>query len=178
MNKLPRFFNEILNHPNTSDDLRRATESKLLRHKQRYLYAIPVSRESAALKARIAGELDSLVDGIVLLGIPDQMAWSLFINSKDCETIGGFFLVREDLRCVADGFPFCTEGYDFSTLRAYRGLFPSLPLTALVTGYFAYSGVPGESDADKGNKVTGEGLDVDVALDMMLVRFCGTYQLR
>jgi hypothetical protein len=88
--QLPRFYNEILNHPNTSDDLRRATESKLLRHRQRYLYAIPVSGESAPLKTRIAGELESLVDGIVLLGIPDLLAWNLFINSKDCETIGTF----------------------------------------------------------------------------------------
>ena len=86
--QLPRFYDEVLNHPNTSDDLRRSTESKLLRHKQQYLYAIPALRESAALKTKIAGELESLVDGVVLLGIPDELAWNLFIDSKNCDTIG------------------------------------------------------------------------------------------
>ena len=82
--QLPSLYNEILNHPNTSDDVRRATESKLLRHKQSYLCALPISSE----KTKVASELEDLVNGVVLLGIPDELAWTIFIEGKDCDTIG------------------------------------------------------------------------------------------
>jgi superkiller protein 3 len=86
--QLPHLYNEILNHPNTPDDLRRQTESKLLRHKQRYLHALPSSSEFASVKSKVATELENLVNGAVILRIPDEMAWVLFIDGKDCETIG------------------------------------------------------------------------------------------
>ncbi|OSX66640.1 hypothetical protein POSPLADRAFT_1131824, partial [Postia placenta MAD-698-R-SB12] len=81
--QLPHLYDEILNHPNTSDELRRTTESKLLRLKQRLLNALP-----AAQKAKVAAELDELVSGMVLLGIRDELAWTLFIENKDAEHIG------------------------------------------------------------------------------------------
>ncbi|KAF8135619.1 hypothetical protein EV363DRAFT_1321133 [Boletus edulis] len=36
--ELPSLYQEVLNHPNTSDELRRSTESKLIMHKQKYFY--------------------------------------------------------------------------------------------------------------------------------------------
>ena len=82
--QLPSLYNDILNHSNTSDDLRRSTESKLLRHKQSYLHALPISSE----KIRVANEVEELARGTVLLGIHDELAWMIYIEGKDCSTIG------------------------------------------------------------------------------------------
>jgi superkiller protein 3 len=83
--QLPHFYNEILDHQNTPDDLRRSVESKLLRYKQQYLHALPVS---AAAKVETARDLEGMVNGAVILGIPDELAWTIFIEGKDCATIG------------------------------------------------------------------------------------------
>ena len=89
MSQLPRLYNEVLNHPNTSDELRRETETKLLHLKQRHLFALPASGNSAD-KARLASELDELINGMVLLKIPDELAWTLLIESRDAAEIGWF----------------------------------------------------------------------------------------
>jgi superkiller protein 3 len=81
-------YNEILNHSNTSDDLRRITESKLLRHKQQYLHALPFSGKFSSAKAQVATEVEVLVNGAVLLGIPDELAWTIFIEGIDSDSIG------------------------------------------------------------------------------------------
>ncbi len=88
MQQLPRLYNEILNHPNTSDDLRRETESKLLRMKQTHLFSIPADSKNKDKKARLAAEVEELINGIVLLKIPDELAWTLLTESKDAERIG------------------------------------------------------------------------------------------
>lgn len=68
--------------------MRRIVESKLLRHKQNYLYAIPATSEKAELKENLASEVQEMVNGMVLLSIPDELAWTIFIDWKDSETIG------------------------------------------------------------------------------------------
>ncbi len=78
----------MLNHPNTSDELRRETESKLLRMKQLHLFSIPVDDQHKEEKARLAVEVEELINGIVLLKIPDEAAWMLSIESKDAARIG------------------------------------------------------------------------------------------
>jgi superkiller protein 3 len=83
--KLSSLYDEILNHPNTSDELRRRTESKQLRHKRDHLFALPVDDP---LKQQLAIEVKKLVSGAVLLRVEDDLAWSAFINGQDCETIG------------------------------------------------------------------------------------------
>ncbi|KAI0051258.1 TPR-like protein [Auriscalpium vulgare] len=125
ISKLPAMYGEIMNHPNTSDDLRRLVESKLLRHKRAYLQALPTSRSD--LKQRLAAEVQDLVNGMVLLQIPDELAWTIFIDSQDAETV---------------------EGYGFDYLRQYMRLFPSVALTHLVKAYFTYSGIPLSEDED------------------------------
>lgn len=77
-----------MNHPNTPDDLRRLTDSKLLRHKQQYLYSLPLKGDLAATKAKVASEVDSLVNGAVILQIPDELAWMLFIDGRDTDSVG------------------------------------------------------------------------------------------
>lgn len=85
MLQLPEYYGEVLNHPSTSDDLRRETESKLFRHKLRHLYALPNTSEK---KAVLFAEVDDMASGVVLLGIPDELAWTFVIEGKDCDTIG------------------------------------------------------------------------------------------
>ncbi|KAF8270248.1 TPR-like protein [Lactarius quietus] len=122
--KLPHLYDEILNHRNTSDDLRRLTESKQLRHVRNHLFSLPLQDPR---KRKLATEIEMLVSGTVLLRIPDELAWSTFINWKDSETI---------------------EGYDFETLRHYSALFPREALTRLIRAYFVFLGLP-LSDEDE-----------------------------
>lgn len=84
-NKLPFLYDEILNHPNTPDELRRQTESKQLRYKRDHLFSLP---PDDPLKRQLAIEVEKLISGVVLLRIPDELAWSSFIDGQDCEVIG------------------------------------------------------------------------------------------
>ena len=77
-----------MNHPNASDDLRRSTESKLLRYKQQLLHALPGTGDLASKKQQLAAQLQDLVNGMVLLEIPDEAAWLIFIEGTDAPTIG------------------------------------------------------------------------------------------
>ena len=85
--QLPEYYNEILNHFNASDELRRETESKLFHHKQRYLYSLSPSGDSAQTKVKLADELDELVDGIILLRIPNESVWTFYLEGQDCQSI-------------------------------------------------------------------------------------------
>ncbi|EIN11575.1 superkiller protein 3 SKI3 [Punctularia strigosozonata HHB-11173 SS5] len=127
ISKLPRLYTDIINHPNTSDELRRATESKLLRHKQRYLFALPSSGDAASTKSQLAEEVQDLVNGAVLLEIPDELAWELYIASKDVDTL---------------------EAYDFALFRRFMCIFPSSDLTKLLQGFFAYAQIPPREEGD------------------------------
>jgi superkiller protein 3 len=40
------------------------------------------------VKAQIATEVDTLVNGAVVLNIPDELAWNIFIEAKDTDSIG------------------------------------------------------------------------------------------
>ncbi|KAI0305418.1 TPR-like protein [Multifurca ochricompacta] len=142
--KLPYLYDEILNHPNTSDELRRQTESKQLRHKRDFLLSLPLNDPR---KQQLAMEVKKLVDGVVLLRLPDELAWSVFINGQDCETI---------------------EGYDFDVLRQYLTLFPNESLTRLIKAYLAYLGVPLSDDEET---ITAPSGSLDDVFGAFSVRF-------
>jgi superkiller protein 3 len=131
---LPHLYNEILNHPNTSDELRRLTESKLLRHTQKHIFSLPLQDP---WKRKLAIEVEKLVSGAVLLRVPDELAWSTFIDGKDSETIGNAVSLL-GFASSNNG----SEGYDFDTLRHYSILFPNEALTRLIQAYLVYLGVP------------------------------------
>ena len=77
--------------------MRRQAESKLLRNKQQLLLALPSIGEYSAQKAELSAEVQDLVAGIVLLEIPNELAWSLYLESKNAKTIGQFqFYVLEN----------------------------------------------------------------------------------
>lgn len=116
--KLPLLYQEVLNHPNTSDELRRSTEANIIHYKQQFFYALPLSDPQ---KAMLNSELDELVNGIVAIGIPDELAWSIFLEGMDTDTI---------------------DGYGLDNLRQYVQLFRNTHLARLLKGYFMYIGVP------------------------------------
>ncbi|RDB24954.1 Superkiller protein 3 [Hypsizygus marmoreus] len=128
--KLPSFYDEIINHPSTSDDLRRSTEARLLRYKERYLHVVPSTPEFALEKESVLREVDTLVNGVVLLRIPDELAWSICLEGKD------FYNVAD---------------YDHSLIKQFIRLFSSSPMASLLHGYFIYIGTPlsGEKGEDE-----------------------------
>ena len=83
--QLPSLYREVLNHLSTSDELRRSTEAKLIVYKQKYFYALPTTSSE---KVSLGKELDELVDGVVIIGVPDELSWSIFLEGKDTDTIG------------------------------------------------------------------------------------------
>jgi superkiller protein 3 len=85
--QLPKLYEEVISHPNTTDDLRRETEAKLLRHRIRFLHSLSASKDGERRKAA-SDVVDALVEGVVLLNIPDDLAWSMAIDGKNAESIG------------------------------------------------------------------------------------------
>jgi uncharacterized protein YaiE (UPF0345 family) len=43
------------------------------------------------MKQQLAIEVKKLISGAVLLHVEDELAWSVFINGQDFETIGAAF---------------------------------------------------------------------------------------
>ncbi|KAF9071064.1 TPR-like protein [Rhodocollybia butyracea] len=140
--RLPSLYTLVLNHPNTTDELRRETDAKLLRYNYTYMVALPSTEQTATTKMQIMKEIENLISGTVLLHIPDELAWTLFLEKKDVETIGD---------------------YDYALLQEFMELFPSHSLTALLTGYFIYMHIP-MSDEDQDSVVE----DSEVGYDMIL----------
>lgn len=83
-------YDEIINHPNTSDELRRETEAKVLRYKHNYRCALSASGDDGKIKLKLGEEIVSIIDGVVLLGIADELAWTMKIESEDKESLGAF----------------------------------------------------------------------------------------
>ncbi|TDL26128.1 TPR-like protein [Rickenella mellea] len=126
--KLPELYEEILNHPNTPDELRRSTESKILRWKLRYQSSLAPSGDMAELKVKIGSEVDSLINGVVLLNVPDELAWTMVIEGKDCDQL---------------------DGYDFDIFRRFMDLFPTSSMSELMREYLLYSGLPLHDQKDE-----------------------------
>ncbi|KAG6334505.1 hypothetical protein ID866_4588 [Astraeus odoratus] len=142
--KLPSLYQEVLNHPQTSDELRRSTETKVVHYKQRHFYALPVSDPG---KVELGSELDELVQGIVAIGIPDELSWTMFLEGMDKDTISGY-------------------GLDY--LRQYTQLLPNTPLAHLLKGYFLYTGIPMMEEDEKGaptNPVSDDHEPFDIIMD-------------
>ncbi|KIJ18985.1 hypothetical protein PAXINDRAFT_109465 [Paxillus involutus ATCC 200175] len=145
--KLPLLYQEVLNHPSTSDEFRRFIEAKLIQYKQQYFYAMPTTSSE---KAALGLELDELVNGVVLLGVPDERSWSIFLEGKDSDTI---------------------SGYSLDHLRQYMGLFPTTLLAQLLKGYFLRTGTPlfedngGEDDDEHVNPTPEDRDPFDIIMD-------------
>lgn len=62
----------------------------MLRHTQRHLYAIPDTSDFCQEKSKVLARLDELIKGVIILRIPDELAWTMYLESTDCETIGQY----------------------------------------------------------------------------------------
>ncbi|KAG8934379.1 Superkiller protein 3 [Tulasnella sp. 417] len=131
--KLPRLYGEIIGHPQTSDELRRSTEAKLLRQRQNLLFATPASGSTAQEKKTLKAEVDELVNGFVLLKVPDPLAWNAHIERLDYERL---------------------EDYPTSILQQYLGLLPNEPLCSMIKAFLLFHGQPLTEDEedDEGEK--------------------------
>ncbi len=49
---------------------------------------MPNNADWVTQKTQLGKEIDDLIDGIVLLNIPNEQAWMTFIEGNDCETLG------------------------------------------------------------------------------------------
>ena len=132
---MPSLYDEILNHPNTPDELRRRTEAKQLRRKRDHLHSLPLNDP---MKRQLAIEVEKLISGAVLLRVGDELAWSAFIDGQDCETIGTEKCFSPTSYVLIE----LPEGYDYDILRQYLKLFPDEVLSRLIQTYLAYLGVP------------------------------------
>ncbi|KAG1851683.1 superkiller protein 3 [Suillus subluteus] len=129
--KLPALYNDILNHPSTSDELRRATESKLIRYKQQLFLALPSTDPE---KRQLGMQLDEMVHGIVTIGIPDEFAWCMWFEGRDSDTVGTGHAMNLTMITELD----ILEGLGLAYLKQFIELFPTSTLTRMLTGYFAY----------------------------------------
>ncbi|KAF8629112.1 hypothetical protein AX17_005698 [Amanita inopinata Kibby_2008] len=117
--KLPALYVEVINHPSTADELRRDTESKLLRYKYRYMRSFPSASAAGKVTTHVLHEINELIDHAVSLRIPDELAWTLALQRMDAESI---------------------EASDQQHMREFIEMFPISQLAILLKSYFSYIG--------------------------------------
>ncbi|KAF9451265.1 protein prenylyltransferase [Macrolepiota fuliginosa MF-IS2] len=139
---LLKLYDQILNHPNTSDELRRTTESKLLHYKTNYLHSIPLSEDLREIKLKLMEEVDEQIRGVILLKIPNEFAWTLYMEEQDCETM---------------------SDYDFALIRQMIYLLPNSPLAKVLAGYLRYISEPvyEEEEGDDGKETEERTAQID-----------------
>lgn len=117
---LPKLYTQVLSHPYASDTLRRFTEAKLLFHFYSYLISIPpfLDEDASPLnlpqdtkeiqtkrkqKKKLKERTLALASDMVLLKVPDRLAWSIKLNWTDVDGPSSYDLY--DLRKLAEIFP-------------------------------------------------------------------------
>ncbi|PWN18353.1 TPR-like protein [Microstroma glucosiphilum] len=121
---LPLRYEEILAHPDASDQDRRDAEAKLLRYLHRLLLALPARQapsqgptgtaavatrtsdaegEAMALKAQCRDRLAEMCRGMVLVGVPDELAWTIHLEWQDIASLDQ--LPLHHLRSFMHHFP-------------------------------------------------------------------------
>ena len=82
---LADLYEFVLQHPYASDELRRETEAKQLRFYHRITLAMPAQGPHAdeILQGQLRSKTLELAKGMVVLGIQDELAWRIFLESTD-----------------------------------------------------------------------------------------------
>ncbi|KAF7428403.1 Superkiller protein 3 [Pleurotus ostreatus] len=131
--ELPTLYDEVAAHPNASEDVRRAAEGKLLRYRLELLESLAGS-DNSGLREKLWTALDESIKGVVLLGIPDEVAWGLHFQWADSRSI---------------------EGYNLALLQQYATLFSSSKLSQVFAGYLSYSKIGASvEETQKSGEVT------------------------
>lgn len=83
--RVPSLYEYVINSPRADDKMRRDMEGRLLRFYHRFVTAIPTRGPSAnaGLKKEMHEKTYELAKGAVLLGISDELAWSIFLDWGD-----------------------------------------------------------------------------------------------
>ena len=130
--------------------------------KQRHLFSLSSSGAHKEAKAKLAAEVEELIGGMVFLKIPDELAWSLFIESKDAENIGQSTSYVHVTQCLI----VLPEDYDYEILRQFIHLFPTSALAKFVKAYFDYYAIPlaaQEEEEEAGAQPAEPDPDIDYA---------------
>ncbi|KAF8322289.1 hypothetical protein DL93DRAFT_2205831 [Clavulina sp. PMI_390] len=143
--KLPSMYDEIIGHPSTSDEMRRATESKLFRYRLRYQKALP---PNDAKKGAVRAQVEEMMRGMVLLKIADDLVWVEWFETKDAARI---------------------SDYNLQELRQFIHLFPTHPLSRSIEGYFQCSSIPVKDEVgDEEDESEEPEVDYDTAFQNVL----------
>lgn len=68
-------------------------ESKLLRYRLQYLRALPPDgKGKSSLKAKVWAEVEEMARGAVVLNVGDEVAWNMFLESRDVGSIGELYV--------------------------------------------------------------------------------------
>ncbi|TIA72935.1 hypothetical protein E3P91_01735 [Wallemia ichthyophaga] len=113
--KLEPLYLEILNHPLTSDELRRDIEAALFKFKHDHLLA--TSLKEADLKQQLIHQVMTMATGMVTINVPYLLAWTTIIEWCNVEHL---------------------NEYNAILLRRFQALFPDHPLCGVINGLFAY----------------------------------------
>lgn len=89
--------------------------------------------------------MDNLVNGAVILGIPDDLAWSIYLEGKDIDTVGQWLIFRITL---LQHLRYSIAAYEHSLIKQFITLFPVSPLASLLKGYYEYIGEPISEDQE------------------------------
>ncbi|EJD52731.1 TPR-like protein [Auricularia subglabra TFB-10046 SS5] len=138
--ELPRFYNEVLSHPDADDELRRSTESTLLRYRLQHLQALSHVSPPPPKRSTLSAEVIETINGMVLLNIPNETAWRAYIDLCDV-------LHLDD------------EG--ISILRRFICLFPDSSLSRLARSYFKYRNIIEDESEDDEEQAPVEEEEVD-----------------
>ncbi|KAG8917885.1 Superkiller protein 3 [Tulasnella sp. 418] len=155
VSKIPELYEEIMNHPNTPDDSRRAIESKLFRHKLEHLFALQDNEKEGSKKRQLREEVEGMINGVILLKIADELAWTIYLDGEDCSELAG---------------------YDAENFQRFLRIFPYHPFALTVQGILVYLGFDlndkEDDDGDK-DKVDGPTHNVEIPdpVDLILRGF-------
>lgn len=82
---LPGLYEQVLSHPSADDESRRSAEAKLLRYYQRLTLAVPTQGPlgDEPFKSRMRRMTIEHAFGMVMLRVPDELAWRIYLEWSD-----------------------------------------------------------------------------------------------
>lgn len=114
--RLPELYEQVLSHSDASDEDRRSSEGKLLRHLNKLLVALPGdgSPSESSSKADVRTKILEMARGMVIVAVPDELAWSIHLEWQDIARLTA--LPRHLLRQHIDLFPRSPRSLSFQAL--------------------------------------------------------------
>lgn len=139
--KLETLYLEVLSHPRTSDELRRSTEACLLQRRRERLLALPADDPK---KEKLWQEVMEMVNGMVLLKIPNDLAWGIYFETQDLDVL---------------------SKYSLADMHTLLNILPQSPLSQLWRAWLNFEGLP-ESDDPEHPPQALDTDPVDLATDL------------